>query len=83
MSVLAIGDDAAVVHQLLDELLDVERVAIGALDDKVNQCIGHMIDPFQDLGHQRSRRRLVERIQRDCRPRRPENIEDRPGPGSF
>ena len=46
---LGIDDDRAVVDEHLHDLLDEERVAIGPVDDQVDECGRHLVDALQDL----------------------------------
>ena len=43
------GTDHAVVDEHLDELLDEERVAVGAVDDEVDELVRHRRRVLQDL----------------------------------
>ena len=59
------ADDDAGVDQPADQLLDVERVALGAVDDEAHQVVGEVLDVAQDLPHQFAALPSRERVERE------------------
>ena len=57
--------DHFVLREHLDEFLDEERVAVGAVGDEADELVGHDVSSLEDLTHELLGRRGSERAQVD------------------
>ena len=74
-SVRTVGVDDPVVDQHLDEFLDVERVALRALHDDVDEVGRHLVGLLQDLDDERASLTVGQRAQRDTGGVRAQQLE--------